>query len=206
MVEERRPDVIFHLAGAKHAPEGEEDPVGVAMTNAIGTANVLAAADAVGARVVTASTCKAANPQTAYGASKLIAERATLNAGGSVARFFNVIETCGNVFRTWEGLAEHESIPVTPAARYFITIREAVALVLWAAVLPPGRYIVNPGRRPRTMPSVAAALYPDRPQQFIPLRRGDRMAEPMLAVEERAMPVSAWLWRITSSHDAPVPA
>jgi hypothetical protein len=41
-----------------------------------------------------------------------------------------------------------------------------------AATLPAGRYAVYPGERPRPMPSVAAALYPDRVQEFIPVRRG----------------------------------
>lgn len=198
---ESEAEVILHLAGAKHAPEGEIDPLDVAMTNSVGTANVLTAARAFGAHVVTASTCKACNPQTAYGASKLIAERATLNAGGTVARFHNVVESSGNVFRIWEDLPEHALIPVTPCSRYFITLAEATSLILTAAALEPGRYCVNPGRRPRPMPTVAAALYPDRPQEFIPVRRGDRLNEPMLADEERATPVSGWMWRIDSPYD-----
>jgi FlaA1/EpsC-like NDP-sugar epimerase len=198
---ESEAEVILHLAGAKHAPEGEIDPVEVAMTNSLGTSHVLAAARAFGARVVTASTCKACNPQTAYGASKLIAERATLNAGGTVARFHNVVESSGNVFRIWEDLPEHAMIPVTPCSRYFITLDEATSLVLTAAALEPGRYCVNPGRRPRPMPSVAAALYPDRPQEFIPARRGDRLNEPIVADEERVTPVSGWMWRIDSPYD-----
>ena len=97
-----RPTVVFHLAGAKHAPEGERDPQSVLEVNAVGTENVITAATVVGARVVTASTCKACDPETAYGASKLLAERLTLAAGGNVARFYNVVETAGNVFDTPE--------------------------------------------------------------------------------------------------------
>src|ERR1044071_1030903 len=67
-----RPGVIFHLAGAKHAPAGELDPFHVLNVNAMGTQNVL---DAAGnAKVILASTCKACDPETAYGASKLVAE------------------------------------------------------------------------------------------------------------------------------------
>lgn len=196
-----RPTIVLHLAGAKHAPQGETNPAETFETNVIGTQNVLSAATAVGARVVTASTCKACNPQTVYGATKLIAERMTLESGGTVARFHNVVESSGNVFRIWEDLPEHSMIPVTPCSRYFITLAEATALVLTAATMEPGRYCVNPGRRPRPMPSVAAALYPDRPQDFIPARRGDRLNEPMLADEERATPVSEWMWRIDSPYD-----
>ena len=70
-----RPTHVLHLAGAKHAPAGEEDPAEVLRVNALGTAQVVEAARRYGARVLTASTCKACNPETAYGASKLIAER-----------------------------------------------------------------------------------------------------------------------------------
>lgn len=195
------PTLILHLAAAKHAPEGETDPYGTIETNVTGTRNVLEAAAAVGANVVTASTCKACNPQTVYGATKLLAERMTLEAGGAVARFHNVIESSGNVFRIWEELPEHSQIPVTPCSRYFITLREAASLVIAAAVAAPGRYGVMTSRRPRPMPSVAAALYPDRPQQFVPIRRGDRQDEPQVALEERVMPVSSWMWRIESPYD-----
>ena len=125
----------------------------------------------VSARVLTASTCKACNPETVYGATKLIAERMTLEAGGSVARFYNTVETCGNVFRLWEELAEDEPLPVTPCGRYFIALSEAVALMLHAAVQPPGRYIVHPGRRPRVMTLAARAAHPERMLQIVPQAR-----------------------------------
>jgi NAD(P)-dependent dehydrogenase (short-subunit alcohol dehydrogenase family) len=73
-----RPDLIYHLAGAKHAPEGEQHPAMVTRVNALGTDNIVRSAG--GAKVILASTCKAGDPETAYGASKLIAERIVLNA------------------------------------------------------------------------------------------------------------------------------
>ena len=203
IVESFQPSLVLHLAGAKHAPDGELDPEGTFLTNVVGTQNVLYAAGRVRARVVTASTCKACDPETVYGATKLLAERLTLHAGGSVARFFNVVESSGNVFRLWEGLDEWAAVPVTPCSRWFITLREAAALVVAAAVEPAGRYAVYPGERPRPMPSVAAALYPDRPQAFIPVRRGDRLEEPMHARSERVSHVNGWMWRVHSTHDAP---
>jgi len=94
------PGVIFHLAGAKHAPVGEIDPHDSLWTNTLGTYNVVEAAKKTGARVVLASTCKAINPETAYGASKLLAERITLNyENGTVARFHNIVETQGKRLR-----------------------------------------------------------------------------------------------------------
>jgi len=195
------PRLVFHLAAAKHAPEGELDPLEVSETNVTGTANVLAAADGCGARVILASSCKACDPETAYGASKLIAERMVLNAGGSVARFYNVPETCGNVFELWRGLPEDAPLPVSPCSRYFQSRESAIGLLLAVVDLPPGRYCVDPGA-PRSMASVAADLYPGRPQETIEPRRGDRLAEPLCAVHERLFPAGNGLNRVVSQHDS----
>ncbi len=183
LCEEIEPTVIFHLAGAKHAPQGELDPVQVATVNIGGTLNVLEAAREVGAKVVLASTCKACDPETAYGASKLIAERMVLNEGGVVVRYFNIPEASGNVFRLWESLPEDEPLPVTDCWRYFVSMEQAVSLTLVAASLPSGRYAPEPGD-PQWMPHVASRLYPGREQIRIPRRRGDRYREPRLAMCE----------------------
>jgi FlaA1/EpsC-like NDP-sugar epimerase len=151
-------------------------------------------------RVVLASTCKACDPETVYGASKLIAERMVLNAGGTVARFFNVVQSCGNVFELWRALPEGEPLPVTPCERYFITIGEAVALLLWAAVLPRGRYAVKPVKS-RSMVSVAASSFPGRTIAMVPPRRGDRRREPLLGGSEWLEDVEPWLYRISSPHE-----
>jgi FlaA1/EpsC-like NDP-sugar epimerase len=196
-----RPEWVYHLAAAKHAPEGELDPWDVTRTNIEGTRNVLLAAAAYGARVVVASTCKAADPETVYGASKLVAERMTLNAGQSVARFYNVRESCGNVFEKWRDLPFEEPIPWTHCWRYFISSEQAVGLLIACAYLPPGRYTVNPGK-PEHMEDVARKLYPGRPLVQIPRRRGDRMSEPRCAVSEHRSSVGEGYERIVGEHDA----
>jgi FlaA1/EpsC-like NDP-sugar epimerase len=194
------PEVVFHMAAAKSAPDGERDPMSALEINVIGTRNVLAHAPK-GCRVVTASTCKACEPETAYGASKLVAERVTLNAGGSVARFYNVVESSGNVFETWAQLGPDEPIPVTPCRRYFISLAEAVSLVLWTAVLPPARYGFDPGTA-RELRDVAADLYPGRATHSIPPRRGDRLVEPLAARHEQVeQDAQASLLRIVGAHD-----
>lgn len=194
------PDVIFHCAGAKHAPEGETDPKHVSDVNIYGTANVLEAAEAVGARVVVASTCKAADPETAYGASKLIAERMTLNAGERVARFYNVRETSGNVFEIWANTPEPEPLRVMPCWRYFISLEQATDLMIAAAHLPSGRYSVYPGK-PTYIPDLAAELYPDRSQKLVAPRRGDRLREPFTAECETATYIGNKLMRVAGVHD-----
>lgn len=197
-----KPDAVLHCAGAKHAPEGETDPRSVTRVNAVGTFNVLDAM--VGKPFVLTSTCKAADPETAYGASKLIAERAVLNAGGSVARFYNVRETQGNVFDIWSSIPKPEPIPVAACWRYFITIDQAVDLVLRCLELPPGRWSMNPGA-PVFVPDLADELYPDRSKAYIRPRRGDRVREPLKAVSETAVEYGDLL-RIDGPHDAGVAA
>ena len=198
VMERVKPTLVFHLAGAKHAPDGEIDPLDAATINITGTANVVRSTSA---RVVTASTCKSCDPETAYGATKLVAERITLNAGGSVARFYNVPESSGNVFEIWKALPENDPIAVTICDRYFVSLNEALALLLWAAVLSPGRYAIAPGP-PRDMISVASALYPDRVQVRMPRRRGDRMDEPLHAASETLHPtIVPNIVRIESPHD-----
>jgi FlaA1/EpsC-like NDP-sugar epimerase len=181
-----KPTHILHLAGAKHAPVGESDPVDTFRVNTVGTANVLAAS--AGIKVVLTSTCKACNPETVYGASKLIAERMVLNAGGVVVRYYNVRETAGNVFRHWESLGESEPIPYTDCWRYFITASEAVRLTAAAVDLPSGRYTVDPGDA-KHMLAEAKALYPRRQLVPIPPRRGDRIREPLHAQHEHLVSV-----------------
>ncbi len=188
------PDLVYHLAAAKHAPEGELDPWHVARTNIIGTRNVLA----TGARTILASTCKAADPETVYGASKLIAERMTLAAGGSVVRFYNVPETCGNVFELWRSLPEDEPLPVMDCFRYFVSLERAVDLLVWAADARSGRYTLAPDRG-RWMWEEAAAL--GREWVMVPRRRGDRKIEPPCAKTETLTPLGDGIVAIESIHD-----
>ena len=200
-VEHADPHVILHLAGAKHAPEGELDPEGAMVTNTLGTRNVLLAARGR-AHVVMASTCKACDPETVYGASKLIAERMALNERATVVRFYNVAETSGNVFELWASLPETAPLPVAPSCeRIFMTAREAAGLTLWALAATAGRYVLHSVVR-RGMEAVAADVYPDRTLEWMHPRRGDRLIEPLAARCESLVPASdAPVARVFSPHD-----
>lgn len=191
------PSLIIHLAAAKHAPEGESDPWSVARINVLGTKNVLD----MGRRTVLASTCKAIEPETAYGASKLVAERMTLNQGGSVARFYNVPECGPNVVQTWEKIPEDHPIPVTPCTRFMITLPEALALTCWAAVMEPGRYVIDAGETV-DVADFARRLFPDREIVDMAPRRGDRLDEPRRGKHE-VQPATAirYIDKVVSWHD-----
>lgn len=198
-----RPSHILHLAADKHAPIGEIQPEQTLAINALGTTNIVNAAKEVNARVILASTCKACDPETVYGASKLIAERIVLNNGGSVARFFNVIETAGNVFEIWDSLPETTPIRAAECHRYFISKNEAVSLlvkVLGLSAQEPGRYILDPGS-PHYVPDVASRLFPGRQIILMRPRRGDRVSEPLKAFSEVLRYKDGGLIVVSSAHD-----
>lgn len=165
-------DAAIHLAAEKYAIRGEERPVGTAALNIIGTERVTERVP----RVVFASTCKAAAPITCYGASKLIAERIVLNAGGTVVRLVNVWGSSGSVSQIWENVPRDQPLPVTDSKRMFMRPEEAAWILVHALGLPSGRY--GPTRYESwDMHHLAAFMWPRRETVTIPLRRGDRPVE-----------------------------
>lgn len=199
VVAQSAPDTIVHLAASKLAVEGELHPDGFVRTNIVGTQNVVAAAKARKAKLVFASTCKAADPETVYGSCKLIGERMVLSAGGTVLRFFNILECGPSVATIWEQIPAPEPIPFTDCWRYFTTVRQAVRLVVLSLDLSPGRYAIDPGQ-PRHMQAVARDLHPHRELVMIPRRRGDRFREPAHAKCERVYRAGD-VWTIVGAHD-----
>jgi FlaA1/EpsC-like NDP-sugar epimerase len=177
-------DVAIHLAAQKYAGHAEEHPEDVAHLNIVGTGNVVRAVP----RVILASTCKAASPITAYGASKLIAERIVLNAGGTVIRLVNVLGSTGSVLDIWGRVPKDRPLPVTDTQRMFITPDQAASLFVKALELPPGRYA--PARvESCTLAELARQVYPGRPIVPLPLRRGDRPVERLTNEYERRVRV-----------------
>lgn len=201
VVNKFQPDVIVNIAGAKHAPEGEHETWKTLSINTIGTKNLI---DACGPRtkVILTSTCKSCNPEIVYGASKLIAERMTLNSGGSVARFFNVVETSGNVFEIWDKVEDGQPIKVAvECGRHFISVREATGLIMFCMDSRSGKYIVN-SPEVRRMDAVAEALYPDREKVIIARRRGDRLEERFKGTaEEPILYLDNSVIKFTSNHE-----
>lgn len=143
--DETKPEIVFHAAALKHLPLLERFPSEAWKTNVVGTRNVLTAAQAVGVRVfVNISTDKAADPTSILGHSKLITERLTAGMPSIPAtkhvsvRFGNVLGSRGSVIHTFRyQIAKGGPVTVTDerVTRYFMTVSEAVHLVLQASVL-----------------------------------------------------------------------
>ncbi len=184
LVRKYNPDFIVNIAGLKFATKSEHQTWKTVEVNIEGTKNLIdACTDQT--KVILTSTCKSCNPEIVYGATKLIAERMVLNSGGSIARFFNVVQSQGNVFEIWGGLQDTEQIKVVAECnRHFISVDESCGLIMFAMVNGSGRYIVNTPEL-RNMGDVADALYPNRKKEIIERRRGDRKNEIFLATSER---------------------
>ena len=145
--EQFRPDVVFHAAAHKHVPVLEQHPIEAAKTNVLGTLNVVDAAAVVGTcRFVQISTDKAVHPSSVMGASKRLAEQTVLAhapADGAycTVRFGNVLGSRGSVIPTFaRQISQGGPVTVTDPrmTRFFMSVEEAVQLVLQASVLSKG--------------------------------------------------------------------
>jgi FlaA1/EpsC-like NDP-sugar epimerase len=142
-----RPEVVFHAAAHKHVPVLEDHPSAAANTNVLGTRNVVDASAMVGAtRFVQISTDKAVRPSSVMGASKRLAEQIVLahapkGAAYCTVRFGNVLGSRGSVIPTFaRQIAQGGPVTVTDArmTRFFMSVEEAVQLVLQSSVLSQG--------------------------------------------------------------------
>ena len=156
LLDQLRPDVVFHAAAHKHVPLMEDHPYLAVRNNLFGTKAVAEAAAAVGAeRFVLVSTDKAVRPSSVMGATKRLAElfvqdlhaqqvhalrlgTSTSAMRTSMVRFGNVLGSAASVLQIWSAqLADGGPITVTDPrmTRYFMTIHEAATLVVQAAAM-----------------------------------------------------------------------
>jgi O-antigen biosynthesis protein WbqV len=208
-----QPDIVFHAAALKHVPLVEDNPLEGIWTNVVGSRNVCDAAATVKCRaLVLISTDKAVNPTNVMGATKRCAESycqaLALAQPSGVAthfvavRFGNVLGSAGSVVPLFERqLRAGGPLTVThhDIERYFMTIREAVQLVLQASALGTaqtsmaGRVFVLDMGQPVKIAELArqmirlAGLEPDKDIaiQFTGLRPGEKLYEELFHHGER---------------------
>lgn len=189
----RKPEIVFHAAALKHMPLLEQYPLEALKTNVLGTQNLLDAAEASGVETfVNISTDKAANPCSALGTSKRIAERLTAakalkdsRAKYVSVRFGNVLGSRGSVLTVFEKQIK-DGGPVTvtdpEVNRYFMTISEACQLVLQAAAVgSSGETMVLDMGEPIKIADVAKTLIEQSGKGveivYTGLRENEKMAE-----------------------------
>ena len=189
----RQPEVVFHAAALKHLPLLERYPSEAYQTNVLGTATLLQAAQTNGVKVfVNISTDKAANPISILGYSKRIAERITASFGATATtgkyisvRFGNVLGSRGSVLMSFRDQIEKGG-PVTVThkgvTRYFMTISEAVQLVIQAgAIGSSGEVLVLDMGNPVSIYDVATQLVSNSRKtvaiEIVGLRAGEKVHE-----------------------------
>jgi FlaA1/EpsC-like NDP-sugar epimerase len=194
-----RPQIVFHAAALKHLPLLERYPGEAVQSNVLGTQTVLEAAAACGARsFVNISTDKAADPVSVLGYSKRIAERLTAHmasrADGAYlsVRFGNVLGSRGSVLRTLSAQVKAGG-PLTvthpEVCRYFMTVNEAVQLVLQAAVVGgSGEVLILDMGEPVRIADIARRLASQSAHPvdivYTGLRPGEKLTEDLLGADE----------------------
>lgn len=198
-----KPDIVFHAAAHKHVPLMEASPKEAIKNNVFGTLNVVQACDKYNVkRFVQISTDKAVNPTNVYGASKRLCEiieqtYAKISKTNFVAvRFGNVLGSNGSVIPLFKKqIANGGPVTVThpEIIRYFMTIPEAIQLVLEAGGMAKGGeiFILDMGE-PIKIDKLARDLIklsgfePDEDIEIIytGLRPGEKLYEELLMSEE----------------------
>ena len=205
----QRPSRVFHAAAYKHVPMLEEHPLAAVHNNVIGTWLVAKAAGKYRAeRFILVSTDKAVRPANVMGATKRIAEQVTLHLQDSfpetafgAVRFGNVLGSNGSVITLFKSQLEAgEPLTVTheDVTRFFMTIPEAVQLILQASLLPKikgGIAMLEMGR-PVPILELAKNLLRlsgkgarvGRDIVITGLRPGEKLHEELAAPDEKAIP------------------
>ncbi len=195
-----RPDIVFHAAAYKHVPLMEDSPVEAIRTNCLGTYNVAEMADKYQTqKMVLVSTDKAVRPTNTMGATKAFAEmiirywnERSANTSYSAVRFGNVLGSNGSVIPLFKKqIAEGGPVTVThkDIIRYFMTIPEAVSLILQSGAFATGGeiFILDMGKPVKILTLAENVIrqcgyvpYKDIDIIFTGLRPGEKLYEELL--------------------------
>jgi FlaA1/EpsC-like NDP-sugar epimerase len=216
-----RPQLVFHAAAYKHVPMMELQATEAITNNVFGTSSIARAAGAYGAsKFINVSTDKAVNPVNVMGATKRVSEMLVKEIAGEYpetvyasVRFGNVLGSRGSVVPTFKQQIEAGG-PVTVThpemIRYFMTIPEAVSLILQAGAMADayGTYVLEMGR-PVRITDLARKMIeimgaPNIQIKFIGLRPGEKLKEELFEEgEERRQTDHPMVFRLVSENMSP---
>ncbi|MGB7731477.1 MAG: polysaccharide biosynthesis protein [Candidatus Acidiferrum sp.] len=209
LIEEHRPDVIFHAAAYKHVPLMEANPFAALQNNTMVTWDLAKAAAEHGVQqLLLISTDKAANPRSILGASKHLAEQAVLRWSGASRRYaairlVNVLGSSGSVVPLFlEQIRRDGPLTIThpDAARYFLTLEDTVRLILAAAAVEEGGVVYVPKlSEPLKIVELARLLLQHRADgtsnpirtKFTELRPGEKLVEDLVCANETVRPTAS---------------
>ena len=202
------PHVVFHAAAFKHVPLMEHNPEEAVKNNVLATRGLALSAQVSGVeRFIYISTDKAVKPTSVMGATKRLGERLIKTLGGECTRFIsvrfgNVLGSDGSVIPTFRRqIAAGGPVTVThpEASRYFMTIPEAVQLVLLAGAMGEGNetFLLQMGQPVRIVDMARnmielSGLRPDEDIRIVytGLRPGEKLHEELKSDSETALPTS----------------
>ena len=189
-------DVVVHAAALKQVPACEYNPMEAVKTNIIGTSNVVEAALDAGVRKVMAlSTDKAVNPINLYGATKLAAEKLTVQsntyAAGtatrySCVRYGNVVGSRGSVVPVFLKQRETGRLSITDKrmTRFWLSLEEGVRFVIKCIESMHGGEVFVPKIPSMKVVDLAKAIAPDATMEFVGIRPGEKLHEVLISEDE----------------------
>jgi UDP-N-acetylglucosamine 4,6-dehydratase len=196
-------DIIIHAAAMKQVPACEYNPFEAVRTNVLGAQHVVdAAIDARVERVVALSTDKAVNPVNLYGATKLCAEKIVVQGNAyashantrlSCVRYGNVVGSRGSVVPLFRSQVADGKLTITDVrmTRFWITLGQAVELVLYALEHMAGGEVFIPKIPSMRVTDLADAMAPGLPREVIGIRPGEKLHEILLTADESRHAIDA---------------
>lgn len=196
-------DVIVHAAAMKQVPACEYNPFEAVQTNVLGSQHVVdCAIDSGVAKVVALSTDKAVNPVNLYGATKLCEEKIVVQGNAyashsdtvlSCVRYGNVVGSRGSVVPLFQEQARTGTLTITDErmTRFWITLDQAVDLVLFALDNATGGEVFIPKIPSMKVTDLAEAIAPGLPRDVIGIRPGEKLHEVLLTADESRHAIDA---------------
>src|SRR5574339_193066 len=189
-------DVVVHAAALKQVPACEYNPMEAIKTNIMGTANVVEAAlDAGVKKVMTISTDKAVNPVNLYGATKLAAEKLTIQSNAyaagtatrySCVRYGNVVGSRGSVVPLFLKQRAGGAVTITDdrMTRFWLSLEQGVRFVMYCIEQMEGGEVFVPKIPSTKVVDLASAIAPEARLNVIGIRPGEKLHELLISQDE----------------------